>query len=93
MQDIIVDPNDNNDLVIYQGDFFIGYSEFQHIAHITEALPGQYKQWPFLGFGIRKWLNGPFDGVARRSLQLQLESDGIKTRSIKFVNDVLEVKI
>lgn len=93
MNDIIVDPNDNNDLVVYQGDFFIGFSDFQHIAHVTEALPGQYKQWPFIGFGIRKYLNGPFDASARRRLQLQLESDGFNVKAISFKDDVLQVKI
>lgn len=92
-QDIIVDPNDNNDLVVYNGDFYIAYSDFQHIAHIIEAEPGHYKQWPILGFGIRKYLNGPFDGAVKRRLQLMLESDGFKTRKIAFMDGILEVKI
>ncbi len=92
-QDIIVDPNENNDLVVDQGDFYIAYSDFQHIAHIIEAEPGHYKQWPILGFGIRKYLNGPFDGTVKRRLQLMLESDGFKTRRIVFVDGILEVKI
>lgn len=93
MNDIIVDPNDNNDLVIYQGDFYIAPSEMQHIAHIVEAQPGQYKQSPLLGVGIRKYLNGIIDGAVRRKIQLQLQSDEIKTRSISYEDGILDIKI
>lgn len=92
-QDIIVDPNDNNDLVVDGGDFYIAYSDFQHIAHIVEADAGQYKQWPLLGFGIRSYINGAFDGPVKRRLQLQLEQDGFQTRDIQYVDGVLSIKI
>jgi hypothetical protein len=92
-QDIIVDPNDNNDLVVAGGDFYVEFSDFQHIAHIVEADAGQYKQWPLLGFGIRNYINGAFDGPVRRRLQLQLESDNHRAREIRFQDGVLGIKI
>lgn len=92
-QDIIVDPNDNNDLVVSGGDFFIAFSDFQHIAHIVEATPGNYKQSPLLGFGIREYINGVFDGAVKRKLQLQLESDGHQTRKITYLDGILDVQI
>ncbi|HMN90462.1 MAG TPA: hypothetical protein PKD70_06215 [Saprospiraceae bacterium] len=92
-QDIIVDPNDDNDLVIQGGDFFIAFSDFQHIAHIIEAEPGNYKQHPLLGFGVRNYINGVFDGPVKRRLQLQLEADGHRTRRITYADGVLDVKI
>jgi hypothetical protein len=92
MTDIIVDPNDNNDLVIYNGDFFIVFSESQHIAHIIEADSGHYKQHPLLGVGIRKFLNGVVDASVKRVIQVQLKSDGWSTRIIKYLNGVLEIK-
>lgn len=93
MNDIIVDPNDGNDLVVEGGDFYIAFSQFQHIAHIIEAEPGQYKQWPLLGFGVRNYLNGIVDGAVRRKLQLQLESDGHQVRELTYAEGVLGVKI
>lgn len=92
-QDIIVDPKDNNDLVVHNGDFYIAFSDFQHIAHIIEADAGQYKQHPLLGFGIRRYINGVFGGQAKRKLQIQLESDGFKARNITFVDGILNVQI
>jgi hypothetical protein len=92
-RDIIVDPNDSNDLVVDAGDFYIEFSDFQHIAHIVEADAGQYKQWPLLGFGIRSYINGAFDGPVRRRLQLQLDQDGHKTKEIKYADGVLGIKI
>jgi len=92
-QDIIVDPKDSNDLVVYQGDFFIGYSDFQHAAHIVEADQGQYKQWPLVGIGIRRYLNGDIDGAVRRLIQVQLESDGMKTRNIAFSDGELKIQL
>lgn len=92
-KDIIVDPLDSNDLVVYQGDFFIAFSAFQHVAHIVEATPGQYKQNPLLGCAIRQHLNGDIDGAVRRQIQLQLESDGIKTRNITFADGELKIQL
>lgn len=92
-QDIIVDPLDSNDLVVYQGDFFIAYSDFQHVAHIVEATPGNYKQWPLLGCAIRQHLNGDIDGAVRRQIQLQLESDAIKTRNIAYTDGELKIQL
>jgi len=92
-KDIIVDPKDNNDLVVYNGDFFIAYSDFQHTAHIVEADQGQYKQWPLVGCGIRRYLNGDIDGAVRRMIQLQLEGDGIKIRNIAFSDGELSIQL
>lgn len=92
-KDIIVDPKDDNDLVIYNGDFFIAFSDFQHVAHIVEADQGQYKQWPLVGCGIRRYLNGDIDGTVRRKIQLQLEGDGMKTRNITFADGELNIEL
>lgn len=93
MNDIIVDPKDNNDLVVHQGDFFIGPSEMQHIGHIVEAEPGHYKSSPMLGVGIRKYLNGFIDASVKRKIQLQVSADGIKIRRINYESGILEIKI
>lgn len=92
-QDIIVDPKDDNDLVVYQGDFFIAYADFQHTAHVVEADQGQYKQWPLVGVGIRRYLNGDIDGTVRRLIQVQLDSDGIKSRNITFADGELKIQL
>lgn len=92
-KDVILNPNDNNDLVIYQGDFFVAFSDQQHIAHIVEADTGQVKQYPLLGFGIRRHLNGQINGAVKRQLQLQLQSDGHQAQSIVYKDGRLKIEI
>jgi len=93
MKDILVDVNNDNDLIIQGGDFKIGESDQQHIAHIILAQPGEYKQWPLIGFGIRNYVNGIIDASAKRKLKLQLKSDGYGIGDISFINDKLTVKL
>lgn len=88
-----MDPYDNNDLVVSNGDFYIGFSQQQHIAHILEADGGQYKSSPKLGVGIRRYLNGIIDGEVKRLIQLQLESDGHEIRSLTYTEGQLKIQI
>ncbi len=91
--DIIVDSDDENDLVVYAGDFFVGYSDAQHIAHIVEADAGQYRQHPLLGVGLRRFINGVVDGEVRRRIQLQLVSDGYRPRRVVYEDEILKIEI
>lgn len=91
--DVICDPKDNNDLVVYQGDFYVAPADQQHIAHIVEADAGQYKQFPFLGVGIRRFVNGIVDQEVRRMIQKQVQADGYSAREVQYLNGVLSIKI
>jgi hypothetical protein len=92
MKDVIVDPSNNNDLVIHNGDFLIADSEQQHIAHLLEADSGQIRQYPRLGVGIRRALNGSVDGEVKRRIQLHCSADGFDVKNITYINGVLRIE-
>lgn len=56
-RDILTD--DSNALQIESGDFVVGESDSQHVRHIIEAMPGEWRETPLLGVGVRRYLNGP----------------------------------
>ncbi len=83
----------DGDLDIRDGDFNIGVSDEQHIAHIFEAMPGSYKQSPFVGIGIRLYINSSLNGVLRRQVKLQLEGDGYAGAIIKNEGEKISINI
>jgi len=57
-------------------DIEIGYSDDQHVEHILRANPGQFYQYPDVGYGIAKKLNGSIDIQTEKKLIKQaLEND------------------
>lgn len=87
--DILVD--DTNDLAIVNGDLLVGDATVQHIRHIVVAAPGEYKYAPLLGCAASENLNGKVDGSFRRTVRLQLESDGFRVRDIRSTTSTLAV--
>jgi hypothetical protein len=76
--DIMVDGT--GELLFGYGDFNFDASDIQHVRHIVLASPGDFKQYPVLGVGVVKWLNGPIDISGQNKLKsvigLQLKADG-----------------
>ncbi len=59
-----------------------------------EACPGQYRQWPFVGVGVRKMLHSSITGNERRDVQLQLHSDGYKfIKELTFIDGKFKVRL
>ena len=95
-KDILFELNKDSkhfDLSIKNGDFVIGDSNLQHVAHIIEAEQGQFRQHPLVGVGVIKMLNGPISGAEKRNIRLQLEADGYKAKEIVFREGLLKVRI
>lgn len=91
--DILLDVNGDLDLVIENGDFKVGNPDMQNIRIIAEAEQGQIRQFPLVGIGIRRMLNGTIGGVEKRTIQLQLQGDGYEVQEIVFNNGELGIKI
>ena len=72
--DILTD--DDGDLVVKNADLATGASDEQHVIDILRAEPGQYKQYPLMGASIINAKNGALDGVLRKNIRVNLESDG-----------------
>lgn len=83
----------NDDLQIRGGDFVVGESDLQHVYLIIRLAKGNIKQFPLIGVGEERFLNGTIDGNLRRELQLQLESDGYRPRKLGVNGTQIEVEL
>lgn len=92
-KDVILDSD--GDMEILNGDIFINESDSQHVEMILTADKGQFRQFPLIGVGIKKFSNGPFSPQAiKQSIKLQLESDGYNVRKIdvsKITKGIIDI--
>ncbi|SHK69849.1 hypothetical protein [Epilithonimonas mollis] len=80
-QDIQID--EAGELIIKNGDFVIDKSDRQHVEHITIANPGEFKEYPNLGFGAINRLKSNGDQMRfKRDLKIQLGFDGYENPKI-----------
>jgi hypothetical protein len=80
--DIITDST--NDLIIENGDFKLNESDSQHVEHIITADKGQFRQWPLIGVGINRLINGSINPQSlKQVIKLNLESDNYNVRLIE----------
>lgn len=84
MKDILLD--EDNDLVIQNGDFKIGISDEQHKKLLLISDKGTFKQYPDVGVGIFGYLQDESTADLFREIRLQFTSDGMKVNSIRMEN-------
>ncbi|HRO76128.1 MAG TPA: hypothetical protein PLP27_08290 [Crocinitomicaceae bacterium] len=73
--DIMLD--DNEDLIISNGDFMIDDSNDQHVAIIFDCVKGEIRQNPSLGFAAMHFLKSNVKDVdLKRALRVELNKDG-----------------
>lgn len=84
MQDFLVD--ENNDLKIQNGDFVVGFSDFDHIIDIIDFNQGDLVEYPQIGVGIINYLNssGKQQELNRR-VRLMMEADKWSPKTIEQV--------
>jgi hypothetical protein len=87
--DIITD--DSGELLFFNGDLVFDASANDHIRDILLASPGQYRQFPLLGAGIKRLINGKLNLTERRNIKLHLESDNYDVAAVSTVNDQLVI--
>jgi hypothetical protein len=79
----------NYDLTIKDGDFVVGESTAQHKQHLIVSYPGEFRQYPIVGVGIGKYLNGEnLEGLSAE-LRRQFELDGLNIDSLSVTNGIL----
>lgn len=91
--DILLD--ENNKLLIVDGDFVCGLSDQQHVKHIVEAFKGEYKSTPLVGFGALNYLkrDEKIESEFRRDLKIQLENDGYTDAKIDIAKGFNNLQI
>jgi len=78
----------DNDCIILNGDFHVGESDVQHVNDIISAMPGYYKQFPFLGVGIDLYLNSSGkEQQLENSIRLNMQSDGYDVSEVTVQSD------
>lgn len=91
VKDFLTD--DDNLLMIKNGDFVVGESEEQHIEAILWSEKGHWKETPFLGVGISKAINSSNQiGSVERDILLQLELDEWQGVNVDF-SDLSDVVV
>ncbi|MCE7990442.1 MAG: oxidase [Roseivirga sp.] len=91
MIDILLD--EGFDLQIENQDFNIGESTRQNQGLILMANKGEFKQHPFMGVGLKLYVEDDRLGALRVELTKQLELDGMKVERVNvFSNGKLEIE-
>ena len=82
VQDIIF----NSDISAVNGDLYVDYSDTQHMEDIIKANPGQFYQWPDIGYGIIKNLLGNINvAKEQQAIKRALENDNYDVSSVNIV--------
>lgn len=63
------------DLVIENNTLKTGQSDDQHVKLLLETYRGNWTQYPLVGLGLVRFINGNLGGEFRREFKLQLEAD------------------
>lgn len=86
--DILLD--EDNDLLIVNGDFVLGESEEQDIKMILQAVKNDYKQFPELGVNLVEHIESSGNSLKlKQDIKINLRMDDIKKR-FKIVNGKIE---
>lgn len=88
VKDILL--NEQNDLVIKDGDFDVQHSDGQHVKLILLSEPGAWRQSALVGVGLRKMLNMKMSRgdrmVLEKQITQQLQYDGYEVKSVGISN-------
>ncbi len=82
VEDFLLDSD--QDLQIVDGDILIGASDQQHVEYIMKADRGHFRQYPLIGVGIERNINGPVNvQEIKQRIERQLESDNYNVRKVE----------
>lgn len=80
--DILLDDEDN--ILIANGDLVIGKSYWQEVKNIVRLIPGQLKETPMLGPNLVRMINSNVSELELKTvLKRHLEADGKDYDDIK----------
>lgn len=88
VKDIILD--DDNDLVVKNGDFLVRESDEQHIVLIINTFVGDWKLFPFCGVGIIRYVSSSGQQqTLRRAIEVQLQADGFSKPNVVLKDNAI----
>jgi len=85
-KDLKVD--ENGDLLIVNGDFVITDSDQQHNYDIIASSPGDWKEYPLVGFNPMKYINSrATPAELNQAAKIQLQADGCSNIKVNLSID------
>lgn len=88
--DLILDEND--DLLIEDGDFVIGESSLQHQRLLLLCNKGEFKEFPTRCVGLANYLESGNTQELAREIDVDFSKDGMKVTKIKIDVPNLEIE-
>lgn len=85
--------NDSGDLFAKSGDFVVNESDVQHVQQLLVSHPGEFKEVPMIGVGLRSEQLAVMSGELRRVIQKGLAADGYKASSVAIRNNKLIIDV
>lgn len=90
--DILLD--ENYDLIDLGDEWQEGESDQQHVELLMMANKGEFKEFPWIGFGAEKRLKGVFNKKnIVRDVKVELEGDGYVNYKLILDNGLSDFKI
>ncbi|MEO8589493.1 MAG: hypothetical protein ABI432_09005 [Flavobacteriales bacterium] len=78
--------DDTGDLFIKNGDLGYGESTLEHQRDLLIAVPGDIRQFPLIGVGLRmEMLNSVGPDEIRLAIQREMERDGMQVTKLEVV--------
>ena len=87
MQDIIIDETFDLKIDEHTDDFMIGDATHQNQGFILLASKGEFRQFPFVGVGLRYYVEDDKLGSLKPELTKQLILDGMTVNNIGVFTD------
>lgn len=82
--------NENDDLIIANGDLVVKTSDEQHVNHLLKANKGYYKEFPTTGCGLIAFIKKQnADKLIEHEISTQLNADGYLTNNLSIDNNEL----
>ncbi len=82
------DLEDDLDIMIFNGDFKVSFSDQNHVVLILETYLGSFKQFPLVGLGIRRFEAASISPLElKREISVQLAADAYKVDQILVFPD------
>lgn len=88
--DLLLD--ENNDLLIEDGDFVIGESTLQHQKLLLQCNKGEFKENPTRCVGLIRFLEDNNIQALAREIDVEFNLDGMKVDKIKIDIPTIEIE-
>lgn len=82
MNDILL--NDNDEVLVTNGDFTVGFSDQQHQKHLILIEKGEIKRNVTAGVGAMRYLESEKEAELLREIVVQFNGDGIQINNISI---------